>query len=88
MAGYPFFQKARCMWRGGSGVGGPRQPSWSKPRITFSSGRTTGAVLRARAGEDQVIRRLENEDYFRKPVSRTFHGRDIFAPVAAYLSRG
>lgn len=26
--------------------------------------------------------------YFRQPVSRTFHGRDIFAPVAAWLSRG
>lgn len=26
--------------------------------------------------------------YFLKPVSATFHGRDIFAPVAAYLSKG
>src|SRR5262249_41723025 len=26
--------------------------------------------------------------YFRQPVSNTFHGRDIFAPVAAYLSKG
>ncbi|MBP1609063.1 MAG: hypothetical protein H6Q04_1298 [Acidobacteria bacterium] len=28
------------------------------------------------------------DHYFRKPVSSTFHGRDIFAPVAAYISRG
>lgn len=28
------------------------------------------------------------DHYFRKPVSSTFHGRDIFAPVAAHLSRG
>lgn len=28
------------------------------------------------------------EHYFRKPVSATFHGRDIFAPIAAWLSRG
>jgi hypothetical protein len=34
------------------------------------------------------IRRFENTQLFRKPVSRTFHGRDIFAPVAARLSRG
>jgi len=27
------------------------------------------------------------DHYFRKPVSSTFHGRDIFAPVAAWLSR-
>src|SRR5207245_6975043 len=31
---------------------------------------------------------LANEGYFRLPVSRTFHGRDIFAPVAAHLSCG
>jgi S-adenosyl-L-methionine hydrolase (adenosine-forming) len=32
--------------------------------------------------------RLTNADFFLNPVSRTFHGRDIFAPVGAYLSRG
>ncbi len=31
---------------------------------------------------------LNNEAYFRHPVSSTFHGRDIFAPVAAHLSLG
>jgi S-adenosylmethionine hydrolase len=31
---------------------------------------------------------IENPEYWRNPVSRTFHGRDIFAPAAAYLSRG
>ncbi len=31
---------------------------------------------------------LENRRYFREPVSATFHGRDIFAPAAAYLSLG
>ncbi|MBU1997956.1 MAG: SAM-dependent chlorinase/fluorinase [Candidatus Omnitrophica bacterium] len=30
---------------------------------------------------------IKNTKYFLKPVSCTFHGRDIFAPVAAYLSR-
>ena len=28
------------------------------------------------------------EHYYRKPVSPTFHGRDIFAPIAAWISRG
>ena len=36
----------------------------------------------------RAIHALENEAYFLQPVSRTFHGRDIFAPVAAHLSRG
>lgn len=31
---------------------------------------------------------VNNEKYFLKNVSDTFHGRDIFAPVAAYLSIG
>lgn len=31
---------------------------------------------------------ITNDDLFLKPVSRTFHGRDIFAPVAAQVSQG
>lgn len=31
---------------------------------------------------------LVNPSYFLSPVSATFHGRDVFAPVAAHLSRG
>jgi len=33
------------------------------------------------------VRSLENTRYFLKEVSATFHGRDIFAPVGAHLSR-
>src|ERR1017187_10157320 len=36
----------------------------------------------------RAIHALENEVYFLQPISRNFHGRDIFAPVAAHLSRG
>lgn len=31
---------------------------------------------------------ITNKRYFLKPVSDTFHGRDIFAPVSAYVSKG
>jgi len=31
---------------------------------------------------------IRNRDFFRKPISQTFHGRDIFAPIAAHLSLG
>ncbi|HKX30777.1 MAG TPA: SAM-dependent chlorinase/fluorinase [Blastocatellia bacterium] len=31
---------------------------------------------------------LTRAEYFRQPVSPTFHGRDLFAPVAARLARG
>ena len=32
--------------------------------------------------------RIEDERFLLAPVSRTFHGRDVFAPVAAYLDAG
>lgn len=31
---------------------------------------------------------ITNDSLFRHPVSRTFHGRDIFSPVAAFLATG
>ncbi|MFO7839560.1 MAG: SAM-dependent chlorinase/fluorinase [Desulfosalsimonadaceae bacterium] len=36
----------------------------------------------------QALVRVENPDYFLHPVSNTFHGRDIFAPAAAYIAAG
>ncbi|MGB4259828.1 MAG: SAM-dependent chlorinase/fluorinase [Phycisphaerae bacterium] len=41
-----------------------------------------------RDAELQDIRVVENRRYFASTISSTFHGRDIFAPVAAHLSRG
>jgi S-adenosylmethionine hydrolase len=34
------------------------------------------------------VYQIENKKYMLKDVSHTFHGRDIFAPVAAHLSLG
>lgn len=36
----------------------------------------------------KAVHCLENETYFLPPISHTFHGRDVFAPVAAHLARG
>jgi S-adenosylmethionine hydrolase len=36
----------------------------------------------------KAVHSLQNGAYFLPEVSGTFHGRDIFAPVAAHLSRG
>jgi len=47
-----------------------------------------GVLEWALADPAAEVRVLENEKYFRPPVSRTFHGRDVFAPVAAALARG
>jgi hypothetical protein len=41
--------------------------------------------------EDGAVRRavrVTNRKYFLQPVSNTFQGRDVFAPVAGHLSRG
>jgi len=35
-----------------------------------------------------VVRNANAEHYYLQPVSKTFHGRDIFAPIAAWLSKG
>jgi S-adenosyl-L-methionine hydrolase (adenosine-forming) len=40
------------------------------------------------AGESPAVRALENWGLFRETVSPVFHGRDVFAPIAAYLAGG
>jgi S-adenosyl-L-methionine hydrolase (adenosine-forming) len=39
-------------------------------------------------GPDAQAVELTEPRYWRQPVSRTFHGRDVFAPVAAHLANG
>ena len=34
-----------------------------------------------------TVRHVTSEHHFRTPLSNTFHGRDIFAPVAAWLAK-
>jgi S-adenosyl-L-methionine hydrolase (adenosine-forming) len=34
-----------------------------------------------------TVRNITSEHYFAQPVSKSFHGRDVFAPVAAWLSK-
>jgi S-adenosylmethionine hydrolase len=71
------------------GVGGARQPVLVVTEGALLVGPDNG--LLAPAAELFGIRavyRLEREAFFRQPVSHTFHGRDIFAPVAASLAAG
>jgi S-adenosylmethionine hydrolase len=44
--------------------------------------------LLCRAGGTATVRRLTERRFWRPRVSDTFHGRDIFAPVAAHVSLG
>jgi S-adenosyl-L-methionine hydrolase (adenosine-forming) len=71
------------------GVGSARHGIAVQTANYFFVGPDNGVLSFALAKEKiKTIRRLENERLFLRPVSRTFHGRDIFAPVAARLCRG
>ena len=47
-----------------------------------------GALSMIYSREKSKVRLIENETLFLKPVSQTFHGRDIFAPMAAHIAAG
>jgi len=51
-------------------------------------GPDNGLLEWAFADPQAIVHELVNESMFRQPMSRTFHGRDVFAPVAARLARG
>jgi len=40
------------------------------------------------SGQRCVVRQLSATEFWRHPVSASFHGRDIFAPVAGHLAAG
>src|SRR5208283_126339 len=71
------------------GVGSARHAIVVQTANYFFVGPDNGVLSFALAKEKiKTIRRLENKGIFLQPVSCTFHGRDIFAPVAARLCRG
>jgi S-adenosyl-L-methionine hydrolase (adenosine-forming) len=71
------------------GVGSARSAIAVRTADYFFVGPDNGVLSLALAREKVLsIRRLTEERFFLRPVSRTFHGRDVFAPVAAHLSRG
>jgi S-adenosyl-L-methionine hydrolase (adenosine-forming) len=46
------------------------------------------SVIFEQEQDSLVVRHANAEHYYLQPVSKTFHGRDVFAPVAAWLSKG
>jgi S-adenosylmethionine hydrolase len=45
-------------------------------------------VAADRLGGIEEAAEIANEDYMLTPVSRTFHGRDVFSPAGAHLAAG
>jgi hypothetical protein len=71
------------------GVGSSRPTLAARTTDYCFIGPDNGVLSFALARENvRVVRRIDNERLFRQPVSTTFHGRDVFAPVAAFLAGG
>jgi S-adenosylmethionine hydrolase len=71
------------------GVGSGRRGLAARCRDHYWVGPDNGlSHLIFSQASDLAVVSLENPAYFRPQVSATFHGRDIFAPVAAHLSLG
>jgi len=70
------------------GVGTARRAIAVAARRQFFVGPDNGLLEWALSAPDARAHVLSETRHFRLPVSRTFHGRDVFAPVAAALARG
>jgi S-adenosylmethionine hydrolase len=70
------------------GVGTARRPILASSDGHHFVAPDNGVLSMVYAREERIhVRHITSEHYFRQPVSNTFHGRDIFAPVAAYLAK-
>jgi S-adenosyl-L-methionine hydrolase (adenosine-forming) len=70
------------------GVGTTRRPILASSDGYHFVAPDNGVLSMVYAREERMhVRHITSEHYFRQPVSNTFHGRDIFAPVAAYLAK-
>lgn len=70
------------------GVGSARRPILASCDKYHFVAPDNGVLSLIYAREERVhVRHITSEHYFAQPVSNTFHGRDIFAPVAAYLAK-
>ena len=97
MAGALILQHSVCYFIAGTihvvvvdpGVGGVRKPILVEQEDNYFVGPDNGVL--SLALDDKAPKRiieLTNAEYHLEQVSHTFHGRDIFAPVAAHLSLG
>jgi S-adenosylmethionine hydrolase len=71
------------------GVGTERLPILIQTKQGYLIGPDNGILILAAQNQGiQRIYQLSNPRYMQPQISGTFHGRDIFAPAAAFLERG
>jgi S-adenosylmethionine hydrolase len=72
------------------GVGTERRPLLVSGQNQYFIAPDNGvlSLVYEREHNNVVVRHANAEHYYLQPLSKTFHGRDVFAPVAAWLSKG
>ena len=70
------------------GVGTERRPILVSADQYYFVAPDNGVLSLVYERESAVtVRHITAEHYFLSPVSNTFHGRDVFAPVAAWVAK-
>jgi S-adenosyl-L-methionine hydrolase (adenosine-forming) len=69
------------------GVGTERRPILVSGEKHFFVAPDNGVLSPIYEREPCTVRHITAEHYFLNPISPTFHGRDIFAPTAGWLSK-
>ena len=91
---YPYFPQGTAhIFVVDPGVGTRRRPIAARINGQYFVGPDNGLLTPViedaeRDGKSVEIVHLQNQKYWLAKVSRTFHGRDIFSPVAAHLANG
>jgi len=96
MGAFILAQAARCFPEGtihvavvDPGVGTTRRPIIVETERSLYVGPDNGLLILAAENEGiRHVYEITNRKYMLKRISRTFHGRDIFSPAAAYLAKG
>lgn len=71
------------------GVGSARRPLLVTTSRHYFIAPDNGVLSLVMEQEERVsVRHITAEHYFLQPLSNTFHGRDIFAPCAGWMSKG
>ena len=71
------------------GVGTERRPLLVSGETQYFVAPDNGVLSLVYEREESILVRHANvEHYYLQPVSKTFHGRDVFAPIAAWLAKG
>jgi S-adenosyl-L-methionine hydrolase (adenosine-forming) len=69
------------------GVGTERRPLLVSGEKHYFIAPDNGVLSMIFERENCVVRHVTSEHYFLSPISPTFHGRDVFAPTAAWLAK-